>query len=121
MITGFAHVALYTPYLNETLCFYQEVFQAKVIKAFDLPHKGYWLTIGDDILEVFESELLGVGSFKHIAIACDDVDAYYSLAISHGAAPYVPPKDTTQPVSARIAFVKGPSGEQIELFAAERP
>lgn len=119
MITGVAHVALYTPYLEQTVSFYQEVFHAKTIKAFGLPHKGCWLSLGEDILEVFESKPLGDGLFKHIAIACDDVDVYFHLALSHGATSHVPPKDITQPVPARIAFVKGPSGEQIELFSAK--
>lgn len=121
MITGLAHVALYTPCLEQTVSFYQEVFQAKTIQTFDLPHHGCWLSLGEGILEVFESDLLGDGLFKHIAITCDDVDAYYHLALSHGATPQVPPKDITQPVPARIAFVKGPGGEQIELFAAKLP
>ena len=116
MITGLAHVARYTPCLEKTVHFYQEVFQAKTVKEFTLPHRGCWLSLGGDILEVFESEPLGDGLFKHIAISCDDVDAYYRLALSHGAAPHVPPKDITQPVSARIAFVKAPGGEQLELF-----
>lgn len=118
MITGFAHVALYTSHLDQTVSFYQKVFQANVIQKFDLPHKGCWLTLGGSILEVFESEPLGDGLFKHIAIACDDVDHYYHLALSHGATSHVTPKDITQPVPARIAFVKGPSSEQIELFSA---
>ncbi len=117
MVNGLAHVALYTPRLKETIRFYQEVFQAKSLGDFDLPHKGCWLSIGEDILEVFESESMGDGCFKHIAIACDDVDEYYCLALSHGGASHVPPKDITQPVPARIAFVKGPNGEQIELFS----
>lgn len=121
MITGFSHVALYTPRLEQTVSFYQEVFHAKLIRAFDRPHKGCWLSLGKDILEVFESEPLGNGLFKHISIACDDVDAYYLQALSFGATPCVPPKDITQPVPARIAFIQGPSGEQIELFSPKSP
>lgn len=117
MINGLAHVAFYTSRLEDTIRFYQEVFQAKNLGDFDRPHKGCWLSIGGDILEVFESEPLGDGHFKHIAIACDDVDGYYRLALSHGGVSYVPPKDIVSPCPARIAFVKGPSGEQIELFS----
>ncbi len=117
MVNGLAHVALYTPRLEETIRFYQEVFQAEDLGHFDRPHKGCWLSIGGDILEVFESEPMGDGCFKHIAIACDDVDEYYHLALAHGGASYVPPKDIDSPRPARIAFVKGPSGEQIELFS----
>ncbi len=104
MIAGLAHVALYTPCLVKTVHFYQDVFQAKTVKEFTLPHKGCWLALGGDILEVFESEALGDGCFKHIAL-------------SHGATAHVPPKDITSPCPARIAFVKGPGGEQIELFS----
>ncbi len=116
MIQGLAHVALYTPCLDVTVRFYQEVFHAQSLCSFDCPHKGCWLSIGGDILEVFESKPLGDGCFKHIALACDDVDYDYQLALSHGAAAQVPPKDITSPCPARIAFVKGPSGEQLELF-----
>lgn len=121
MIMGLAHVALYTPCLEQTVRFYQEVFQSETVKVFDLPHKGCWLTLGGDLLEVFESEPLGDGLFKHIAIACDDVDGYYRLALSHGATAHMPPKDITSPCPARIAFVKGPAGEQIELFHERLP
>lgn len=121
MIEGLSHVALYTPCLEETVSFYQTVFQAEKLGALDHPHKGCWLSLGGDVLEVFESEPLGDGPFKHIAIACDDVDFYYRLALSHGAVPHVPPKDTVlaleKPRFVRIAFMKGPAGEQIELFS----
>lgn len=119
MIHGLAHVALYTPYLNETIRFYQEVFQAENLGMFDLPHKGCYLSLSGDLLEIFESAPLGDGCFKHIALACDDVDFYYDRALSHGATSHVPPKNIIHPHPARIAFVKGICGEQIELFNAQ--
>lgn len=115
-----AHVALYTPAFEQTLRFYEAVFGAKNLGLFKTDRRGCWLSLEGDILEVFESQALGSGVWKHIAIACRDVDAVYQKALEHGAKAYVAPKslflELEKPVQARIAFVIGPSGEQIELF-----
>ena len=120
MVKGFAHCALYTPIPEKTVEFYVNVFGAENLGDFEASSHGWWLRLGTDILEVFESAQLGTGCFKHIAIACDDVDALYDRAIAHGAAPMVAPKNATlalkEPVNARLAFVRGISGEEIELF-----
>lgn len=120
MITGFAHAALYTTMFEETIEFYEKVFEAGNLGFFETNTRGCWLAIGEDILEIFESEKYGDGSFKHIAIACDDVDALFDKALRNGATPHVYPKDITlnlkQTVNARIAFIKGLNDEQIELF-----
>lgn len=117
---GFAHVALYTAKFEETIEFYQNVFDAENLGCFETNVKGCWLAVGDDVLEIFESEEYGDGCFKHIAIACDNVDELFEKALSKGATPHVQPKDITlhlnQTVNARIAFIKGVNGEQIELF-----
>lgn len=120
MIKGFAHVALYTAMFEETIEFYQDVFDAENMGYFETNTRGCWLSIGDDILEIFESSKYGDGSFKHIAIACDNVDELFSKALAKGAVPHVYPKDITlnlnQKANARIAFIKGINEEQIELF-----
>lgn len=119
-IIGFAHCALYVPRLEETVRFYEDVFGAINMGFFQASARGCWLQIGKDILEVFESEDLGTGCFKHIAIACDDVDALYARALSFGAGELIAPKNAflelKEPVNARLAFVTGINGEQIELF-----
>lgn len=120
MVNGFAHIALYTDRFEETIAFYINAFGAVSLGRFMTDKRGCWLKIGSDILEIFESGHMGDGAFKHIAIACDDADLLFEKAISCGAAPHVMPKDIhlelTEPVSARIAFVRGINGEQIELF-----
>jgi len=120
MVKGFAHCALYVSRLEDTVQFYMDVFGAENLGFFQASSRGCWLKLGDDILEIFFSEDLGTGCFKHIAIACDDVDALYTRALEYGASSMVEPKDVTlglqQPVKARIAFVTGINGEQIELF-----
>lgn len=120
MVKGFAHCALYVPRLEETVQFYVDVFGAENLGYFQASTRGCWLQIGSDILEIFQSEDLGIGCFKHIAIACDDVDALYERALAFGGSALVEPKDAvlelTAPVKARLAFVKGINEEQIELF-----
>ena len=119
-VNGFAHCALYVPRLEETVQFYENVFGAKNLGYFQASTRGCWLQLGKDILEIFHSEDLGTGCFKHIAIACDDVDTLYDRALSFGGGGLIAPKDAvlelTEPVKARLAFVTGINGEEIELF-----
>lgn len=120
MVKGFAHCALYVSRLEETVQFYTDVFGAENLGYFQAAARGCWLRLGEDILEIFESEDLGTGCFKHIAIACDDVDALYERALEHGGGGLVEPKEALlelkEPVRVRLAFVTGVNGEQIELF-----
>ena len=119
-VKGFAHCALYTSKLEETVRFYMDVFGAENLGFFQASSRGCWLRLGSDILEIFQSEDLGTGCIKHFAIACDDVDGYYARALAHGGASHVAPKEAVlglePPVRARLAFVTGVNGEQIELF-----
>ena len=120
MVKGFAHCALYVPRLEETVQFYIDVFNAENMGYFQVSSRGCWLKIGTDILEVFQSDDLGTGCFKHIAIACDDVDALFDRALAFGGGSLIEPKDTVlelrDPMRVRLAFVTGINGEQIELF-----
>ena len=120
MVKGFAHCALYVPGLEQTVQFYENAFGARNLGFFQASTRGCWLRLGKDILEIFESEDLGTGCFKHVAIACDDVDALYDRALAFGAGVLVEPKDAVlelaEPVKARLAFVTGINGEEIELF-----
>lgn len=121
MIKGFAHIALYARDFDRTVEFYQSAFGARQLGIFEADTRGCWLDIGGDILEIFEGGMDCDGYFKHFAVACDDVDALYAKALECGAAAHVEPKDIVLEldggsVNARIAFVKGPDGEQIELF-----
>lgn len=118
-VTGIAHCALYTSRLEETVNFYTMAFDAENLGYFKASNPGCWLKLGDDVLEIFQTEDLGTGCFKHIAIGCDDVDALYAHAIACGGGEMMKPKNITlgliKPVQARIAFVTGINGEQIEL------
>ena len=120
MVKGIAHCGLYVPRLEESVQFYETVFGAENLGYFQASSRGCWLKLGKDILEIFESEDLGTGCFKHIAIGCDDVDALYERALAFGGSALIAPKeavlDLKEPVNVRLAFVTGINGEQIELF-----
>ena len=120
MVQGFAHAALYTSRLEKTVRFYEEVFGGENLGFFTASAAGCWMKLGEGILEIFQGEDLGDGCLKHIALACDDVDTLYSRALAHGGQEQVAPKEISlnlkTPVKARIAFVRGINGEQIELF-----
>lgn len=120
MINGIAHTALYTDRFEETVSFYKQAFDAVELGYFRTSRRGTWLKLGESIIEIFEvEERLPEGAFRHIALSCDSVDDSYAKAIECGAAPYSEPHDITldldEKKSIRIAFVKGVSGEQIEL------
>ena len=57
MIKGFAHIALYTTKFKETINFYKEIFDAKEMGYFKTKTDACWLSVGDDILEIFNEVL----------------------------------------------------------------
>jgi len=128
---GFHHIALRVKDMQIAKQFYMEGL------GFIL--KGEWrdgetglgcmVDIGDGgIIEMFdgwETDLdksfdRQAGSFFHLAISVEDVDAVYKRALECGAKPQMEPKNivipASPPIPARIAFVCGPSGESVELF-----
>jgi hypothetical protein len=59
--------------------------------------------------------------FLHFAFSAQNVDEAYRIALEAGATPLKPPAEVPLPSSPlrltlRIAFVKGPSGEELEFF-----
>lgn len=121
MVNGIAHVALYTDCFDKSVEFYRNVFDAEEAGHPNTPRRGIFLNLGKDILEIFESEKMSEGMFKHIALSVSDVDGLYSKALSLGAEAFVEPKDIVLTLpegdkTLRMAFIKGPSGEQIELL-----
>ena len=62
----------------------------------------------------------GKGVIRHFAFATDNVDACVEAVKAAGYEVFIEPKDieiaSTPVFPARIAFCKGPLGEEIELF-----
>lgn len=119
MIKGFAHLAIYTNCFDDTLTFYENALEAENLGCFYTDKRGAWLKMGNFILEVFESEAMPEGSFKHVALFCDNVEDSMEKAVKYGATVHMQPKDIVLDLKEKkalhIAFIKGINGEQIEL------
>ena len=83
---------------------------------------GIMFDTGNGIVEIFNDGdgVLDKGVIRHFAFATDDVDACVEAVKAAGYEVFIEPKDieiASIPVfPARIAFCKGPLGEDIELF-----
>jgi glyoxylase I family protein len=58
--------------------------------------------------------------YAHVAYVCTDVDKAFARMVGSGCAPVVEPKDAQlpcePPLPIRIAFIRDPAGQLIELF-----
>ncbi len=127
---GYAHIAIAAKDFDRSLAFY---------KALGLKLHTQWgqktetadtrialLDMGDgSLVELFARPTLegdGVGSpYLHFAFSVQNVDEAYRIAVEAGATPYKPPYEApldSHPIrmTLRVAFVKGPSGEELEFF-----
>lgn len=83
---------------------------------------GMMIETGSGCVEIFRSGggEKGIGSVRHFAFACDDPDAMCSAVRAAGYEVFVEPKDVVlpsePPINARVAFCRGPLGEEIEFF-----
>lgn len=109
--------------IDRSIGFYREAFGFSLARRWGDSPRAAMLDMGDGtMLELFERpEGAGqAGSLLHIALHADDVDAAYAHALAHGAEEQTTPRDVDlqaeQPYPIRIAFVKGPDGESVELF-----
>jgi glyoxylase I family protein len=120
---GLHHVAMNVADIDRSIDFYLKAFDMTLIRRWGDSPKAAMLDIGDGaILELFERpEAAGrEGALIHIALRTDDVDAAYAHALDAGATEQTTPRDVDLQAEAaypiRIAFVKGPDGEPVELF-----
>ena len=83
---------------------------------------GVMIDTGGGLIEIFSSGagIRAKGAVRHVALACDDVDAAAEQVRAAGYEVFIPPKDVTipsdPPLRARMAFCVGPLGEEIEFF-----
>lgn len=122
---GFHHVGLKYADLQRSLDFYLGLGLHEVVRWGDEGNEIVMLDLGDggriELLPHGGDEFSPNGKWLHFAIAVDDVDASYEKALSLGAISSRPPKTVPLdakplPIGIRIAFVKGPDGEEIEFF-----
>jgi glyoxylase I family protein len=120
---GVHHVAMNVADIERSISFYEEAFGFTLAHRWGGGSKAAMLDMGDGtMLELFERpDGAGQsGSLLHIALHSDDVDADYAHALASGATVQSEPTDVDIPAEpmfpVRIAFVKGPDGESVELF-----
>ena len=122
---GVHHVALMSSDFEASLAFYKGLGMKETARWGTPERTIAMLDIGNGShIELFSNGgdmYAECGKYAHLALACDDVDAAYELALTLGAKPLTPPKSvpldaTPTKMTIRIAFVHGPSGEQLEFF-----
>lgn len=122
---GFHHIALRCKDIEKSL---------KMYSALGLKEKARWgegeklivmLGIGDGgIIEFFADggeKYAEEGKWQHFAMTTADVEGAYEKALSAGFTSLTPPKtvpleSVPEKMSIKVAFVKGPDGEQVEFF-----
>ena len=83
---------------------------------------GAMFRMGGSVVEMIANapDAPDAGALRHIALATDDVDECVKAVREAGYPILIEPKDieipSVPPVRARIAFCKGPAGEEIEFF-----
>lgn len=121
---GFHHLSLASHRYEETLKFYEALGFKTLAQWGEGEGSVTMMDIGDgSIIEIFargKNEPESNARFFHLAIATDDTDGAYELAISAGATSKIEPKDvvipSSPPMNVRLAFVYGLNGEELEFF-----
>lgn len=122
LVTGIHHVSLkcHTPEeYKEVREFYQNVLELPLIREWEA---GVMFDTSNGIIEVFNNGVnsLPQGAIRHYALAVTDVDLLVEKVRNAGYEVTIEPKEIAIPSSpvfpARIAFVIGPLGEEIEFF-----
>ena len=127
---GFHHVALQTSDLEKSLKFYTEGLGFEVYRSFmtSSGKKAVLIDIGDGSqFELFSDGegrndgVYNAGRFFHLALRVDDAMSAYKRAVEHGGeemgkVPTAMMLPADPPIPATIGFIKGPDGEEIELF-----
>ncbi len=127
---GYAHIAIAAKDFDKSLAFYKalglKIYTAWGERTAAADTRIALLDMGDgSLVELFaKPDLVGDGAgspYLHFAFAVQNVDEAYRIALEAGATPLKPPAEMpldSAPLrmTLRIAFVKGPSGEELEFF-----
>ena len=122
---GFHHIALKANDFEKSKEFYKALGLKEIVGWGEGDKSVLMFDLGDGgRLELFaggSDEYQAEGKYMHFAMCCDAVDAAYEIALKAGATPFKEPKTVPldsypEKIAIRIAFVLGPSGEQLEFF-----
>ena len=129
MITGVHHVCMKcrSEELEKVQKFYGELLGLPLVRSWGEPKvEGLMYGAGTSLIEIFPNaeEDLPQGAIRHFALATDDVDSIVEAARKAGYAVTMEPGDieimSKPSLPARIAFIIGPVGEEIELFCEKQ-
>ena len=104
---------------EEVIRFYGDVLGLPVARTWA---EGIMFETGSGLIEIFNNaeSPLPQGTIRHFALSTDDVEACVKAVSDAGYEIFIEPKDIEIPSNpvfpARIAFCKGPLGEEIEFF-----
>lgn len=125
-VSGLHHIALKARGEEEFLrvvAFYRDVLGLPVVRTWgEGDTSGAMLAFNGGLMELSATapDAPRESIIRHVAFATQDVDAFAERARQAGFEIPMEPRDivipSAPPLSARIAFVRGVLGEEIELF-----
>ena len=145
MKLGFQHVGVYCRDIEESIKFYEEIFDCKLLLKSDAmegdkPLKMAWIKGSGVVLELLECEDkstfdAAANCLNHLALRVPDMDEFVAFLNEKGVAieagPFDPPLEFDRPLSEedsdvfvtygdagaqlRIMFFRGPGGERFEV------
>ena len=128
---GYAHMAIAAKDFDKSLAFYLALGLKVYTQWGEGDSRIALLDMGDgSLVELFAKPALCTDKvadvtdgnpFLHFAFAAQNVDEAYRIALEAGAQPVKPPAEIpldSHPLrlTLRVAFVRGPSGEELEFF-----
>ena len=128
---GYAHMAIAAKDFDKSMTFYKALGMKVYTQWGEGDSRIALLDTGNgDLIELFAKPDLNTDKvattadgnpFLHFAFSTQNVDEAYRIALEAGATPLKPPAELplkAHPIclTLRIAFVKGPSGEELEFF-----
>ena len=121
MVKGIHHISMKCERMDEFETmkdFYQNLIGLPVKREWD---GGIMFDAGNALIEVFRSGgNKGKGAIDHLAFQTDNVDAIIEKVKQAGYEVFIEPTDIVIPSEpaypARMAFCRGPLGEEIEFF-----
>ena len=125
MKTEFHHVGLKYTDIEASLRFYTALGLRERVRWGDVGDEIVMLEMSDggviELLPCRGEEFSANGKYIHFAISVADVDEAYNTALNAGAESITAPKtvplqSNPRQMSIRVAFVKGPDGEELEFF-----
>lgn len=125
LIQGIHHVCIKcTPSeMEKVKHFYHTILEMPIARTWgEGVDAGMMFDTGAGMIEVFANAdaSLPQGAIRHFALRTSDVDKCVEVVKSAGYPVTMEPNDiiiqSTPPVPARIAFITGPLGEEIEFF-----